>query len=180
MSSTQTSIQKESAVSEPDVSIHWDSEQRAYVLKTVTCLPKSRSEVFDFFSDAFQLERITPPWLNFRILTPAPIDIGKGCLIDYRIRLRGIPIRWQTEISEWEPNERFVDRQLRGPYLLWEHLHVFEHVPEGTRMTDEVRYRVPGGDVIHRLFVKNDLEKIFSYRKQAMLEIFSSDVRLSQ
>ncbi|MBL8816079.1 MAG: SRPBCC family protein [Planctomyces sp.] len=157
------------------MSIRWDSDQRAYVLKTVTCLPKSRNEVFHFFSDAFQLERITPPWLNFKILTPAPIEIGKGCLIDYRIRLRGIPIRWQTEISEWEPDVRFVDRQLRGPYQLWEHLHVFEDVPAGTLMTDEVRYRVPGGDLIHRLFVKNDLEKIFSFRQQAMLEIFCSD-----
>ncbi len=125
-----------------DVSIRWDAEERVYVLRTITCLPRPRAEVFEFFSDAFQLERITPPWLNFRILTPAPIDIREGCLIDYQIRLRGIPIRWRTEICEWHPNDRFMDRQLKGPYLLWEHLHTFEDIEGGTRMMDEVRYRV--------------------------------------
>lgn len=155
-----------------DVSIRWDAEERVFVLRTITCLPRPRAEVFEFFSDAFQLERITPPWLNFRILTPAPIDIREGCLIDYQIRLRGIPIRWRTEICEWHPNERFMDRQLKGPYLLWEHLHTFEDIDGGTRMMDEVRYRVPGGDLVHKLFVQKDLERIFSFRQQTMLDIF--------
>ena len=154
------------------VTIDWDPQEKLFVLRSSVVLEHSPDALFEFFSDAFQLEQITPPWLNFKIQTPAPIDIREGCLIDYSIRVRGIPIRWRTEISEWNPSFSFVDRQLRGPYLLWEHLHTFEQLPEGTLARDEVRYRVPGGRLINWLLVKNDLIRIFEFRRNRMLELF--------
>lgn len=143
------------------------------LLRSSVLLHRSREALFEFFSDAFQLETITPPWLNFRILTPPPIQICRGCLIDYSIRLRGIPIRWQTEISSWEPPFAFIDRQLRGPYQLWEHLHTFEETPEGTLARDEVHYRVFGGRLINWLLVEKDLRRIFEFRRTRLLELFS-------
>ncbi len=154
------------------VLVEWNADERVFILRSSVVLEHSREALFEFFSDAFQLEQITPPWLNFRILTPAPIHVRTGCLIDYRIRLRGIPIRWRTEISSWDPPYSFTDRQLKGPYLLWEHLHTFETVPEGTLAKDEVRYRVPGGRFVNWLLVQRDLEKIFTYRRDKMLELF--------
>ncbi|MEZ6132097.1 MAG: SRPBCC family protein [Planctomycetaceae bacterium] len=156
------------------VEILWNKQRRAYVLSSRVVLPVDRQTLFEFFGDAFQLEQITPPWLHFHVLTPAPIEIRPGTLIDYRLKLRGLPIRWRTEISSWNPPQSFTDRQLKGPYRLWEHLHRFEEVDGGTLVTDEVHYRVPGGRVIHRLFVKNDLLKIFRYRHQKMLELFET------
>ena len=154
------------------VQIEWNREEKAFILRSSVVLEHSRETLFEFFSDAFQLEQLTPPWLNFRILTPAPIQIRTGCLIDYTIRLRGIPIRWKTEISSWDPPFSFTDRQLKGPYLLWEHLHTFETVPEGTLASDEVRYRVLGGRLINWLMVQKDLERIFTYRRERMLQLF--------
>jgi len=154
------------------VTIDWNAQEKLFVLRSSVVLEHSPETLFEFFSDAFQLEQITPPWLNFKIRTPAPIDSRKGCLIDYSIRLRGIPIRWRTEISNWNPPFSFVDRQLKGPYLLWEHLHTFEQTPEGTLARDEVRYRVPGGRLINWLMVQNDLIRIFEFRRQRMLELF--------
>ena len=156
----------------PMVEFSRDAEDGAFVLKCSVVLPQPRARVFEFFADAFQLEQITPPWLNFRVLTKAPIGIQAGCLIDYRLKLHGIPIRWRTEISSWDPPTAFVDRQLKGPYLLWEHLHTFEETDGGTLCRDEVRYRVPGGWLIERLFVRPDLRRIFEYRHQKMLELF--------
>src|SRR5262245_47086768 len=95
-------------------------------LTTELWLPQSVEKVFEFFSDAANLEMLTPPWLRFRILTPAPITMEKGALIEYRIRWRWLPLRWWTEISRWEPPHRFVDQQIRGPYRLWIHEHTFE------------------------------------------------------
>lgn len=154
------------------VVIHWDPADRSFVLRSSVVLEHSRETLFEFFSDAFQLQKITPHWLNFEIQTPAPIAICQGCLLDYSIRLHGIPIRWRTEISSWDPPFSFTDRQLRGPYSLWEHLHTFESVPEGTLAVDEVRYRVFGGRLINRLFVEKDLVKIFTFRRMKMLELF--------
>lgn len=161
------------------VTIDWDPHDRKFILRSEAVLEHSPEALFEFFSDAFQLEQITPSWLNFRILTPAPIKIRTGTLIDYSIRLRGIPIRWRTEISEWNPPFSFVDRQLRGPYLLWEHHHTFEQAAEGTLARDEVHYRVPGGRLINWLLVKNDLIKIFEFRHQRMLELFPPHSRVS-
>lgn len=155
------------------VRIRRDPDAGCLLLESETVLPAPREEVFGFFSDAFQLERITPPWLKFRVLTPPPIEIRKGTLIDYRLRLNGIPIRWRTEISQWEPQQSFVDRQLKGPYLLWEHRHTFRDHESGTWMRDEVRYRVPGGRIVHRLFVRRRLLAIFEYRLRRMHSIFT-------
>ena len=148
---------------------------RAYTLTSTVTLPVARKTVFDFFSDALQLEQITPPWLNFRVLTPPPIVIQPGTLIDYKLKLRGFPLRWRTEISTWDPPCSFTDRQLNGPYDLWEHFHRFEEVDGGTLVSDQVNYRVIGGAIIHSLFVKNDLRKIFEYRRRRMIELFSAE-----
>ena len=99
-------------------------------------IERPREEVFAFFSDAFNLERITPAFLNFRILTPAPIEMAAGTLIDYSLSLHGIPMKWRTRIEEFTPNERFIDVQLKGPYRLWHHTHTFEDHPDGTLMRD--------------------------------------------
>lgn len=148
-------------------------QEGGFQLQTEQVLPAEISEVFDFFADARQLERITPPWLNFRITTPTPIEIRKGTLIDYRLRLRFIPIRWRTLISEWSPTSYFVDEQLRGPYRLWRHLHEFEPHDDGTLVRDTVHYRVAGGRLVERLFVRSDLRRIFEYRYTQLARIFS-------
>lgn len=143
-----------------------------YELATTAWLPRPVDEVFGFFGDASNLNLLTPPWLHFEILTPAPIPMHVGALIDYRIRLRGIPMTWRTRISQWEPGRRFVDEQVRGPYLEWIHSHSFEPVDGGTSMTDSVRYRVPGGAVVNALFVQRDVSRIFRYRLDALRGVF--------
>ena len=127
-----------------------------------------RAEVFPFFADAFNLEAITPPWLRFRILTPHPIEMGVGTLIDYRLRLHGIPVRWQTAITAWEPPSRFVDEQLVGPYRRWVHEHTFEDRGGATLVRDRVDYEVTGGALVERLFVQRDLERTFAFRRAAL------------
>ena len=149
-----------------------DQEGGIFQLSCEVLLEHPRSDVFAFFSDAFQLEQLTPPWLSFRIVTPAPIELRSGCLIDYRIRLHGLPIRWRTEISSWDAPHSFTDRQLRGPYRLWEHLHTFEEVEGGTLASDRVRYCVPGGRLMNWLFVERELRRIFVYRQERMQELF--------
>ncbi len=124
-------------------------------------------ETFAFFSDAGNLERLTPPWLNFRILTPRPIAMGVGTLIDYRIVLYGVPIPWRTRIDVWEPGVRFVDRQLSGPYLWWHHEHRFDAAEGGTRVTDHVEY-LPRMRWVSSGFVRRDVERIFAYRQEAL------------
>lgn len=129
-------------------------------------------EVFEFFARPENLERITPPWVGFRILTPGPIEMREGALIDYRIRLKGVPVRWRTEITAWEPPHRFVDVQLRGPYRRWVHTHTFREIDGGTGVEDRVEYAVPGGRLIERLFVRRDIERIFAYRERVLAERF--------
>ena len=134
-------------------------------------VPLGRPRVFSFFEDATNLERITPPFLGFRILSPLPIAMGQGTLIDYRIRLFGVPLRWRTRIDEYEPPFRFVDTQLEGPYRLWRHTHLFEEQGEGTLITDRVDYEVglgPLGALARELFVRRTLEAIFDYRRRAI------------
>lgn len=147
---------------------------REYTLHTELWLARPPAEVFPFFAEARNLEAITPPWLKFEVLTPAPIAMRPGMLIDYRIRVHGIPIRWRTEIAEWQPPHRFVDVQLRGPYHLWHHTHTFEESDGGTRCGDHVRYRPRGGALIHWLFVRRDLKRIFQYRQQRLNQLFGS------
>ena len=138
-------------------------------------LPRPRAEVFPYFGDAANLEAITPPWLSFRILTPLPLAMREGALLDYRLSLHGIPITWRTEITAWEPPHRFVDEQRRGPYRLWVHEHTFEDIsggPGGTLATDRVRYAVPFGRLANRLLVARDLRQIFDYRNRKIQEVF--------
>lgn len=134
-------------------------------------------EVFPFFADAGNLDRITPAWLHFRIETPLPIAMGAGTVIDYRLRYRGVPVRWRTEIEAWEPGQRFVDRALRSPYALWRHTHLFEPLGGGrTRMRDEVDYALPLGPlgrVAHAMFVRRDVERIFAHRRVAIEAVFA-------
>ncbi len=137
-----------------------------FSLTTQQWFPLPRAEVFAFFADAFQLEGITPPWLKFQVTTPPPIEMRAGCLINYRLKLRGIPIRWRTKITAWEPPFRFEDSQILGPYRLWQHEHLFEERDAGTLMTDRVRYDLFGGKLVHGLFVRPDLRRIFEYRQQ--------------
>lgn len=135
-------------------------------------LPRPVGEIFAFFADAGNLSALTPDWLDFEILTPRPIEMRRGTLIDYRLRLHGIPLRWRTEIQVWEPPHRFVDVQLRGPYRLWHHEHRFVEQEGGTLCVDEVRYRPIGGALVDRLFVRRDVTRIFDYRAQRMRELF--------
>jgi ligand-binding SRPBCC domain-containing protein len=144
-------------------------------LERETLIERPIETVFAFFSLAENLQRITPPDLSFEIKTPLPIEMAKGTLIDYRIRLMGVPMRWRTLISEWNPPYEFVDEQLKGPYLKWHHRHRFESVGDSTRMTDRVIYRVPGGPLeglVHRMFIAPQLEKIFNHRQQAIKSLF--------
>lgn len=127
-------------------------------------LPRPLDEVFAFFADAANLERITPPWLRFRILTPTPIRMRVGTLIDYGLTVHRIPVRWRSEITEWDPPHAFTDEQRRGPYRTWVHRHLFRAERGGTRVVDFVDYRVWGGRVFDRLFVRRDVERIFRYR----------------
>lgn len=142
-----------------------------FTFQTELWLPRPRTEVFHFFAEARNLETITPPWLKFEVLTPAPIELKSGTLIDYRIRVHGFPIRWRTEITEWQPPHHFVDVQLRGPYKLWHHTHTFEEHNGGTVCLDHVRYWPRGGALVNWLFVRRDVERIFQYRQQRMQEL---------
>lgn len=146
---------------------------KEFMFQTELWLRRPRDEVFGFFSEARNLETITPSWLQFEVLTPAPIEMRPGTLIDYRIRVHGIPFRWRTEIALWEPPHRFVDVQLRGPYKLWHHTHTFEERDDGTLCTDLVRYHPRGGALLNWLFVRRDVERIFRYRQQRMEELLS-------
>ena len=131
----------------------------------------SVEDSFAFFADAYNLEALTPPWLGFRILTPPPIPMQEGIIIEYVLTTHGLPVRWRTEIVEWEPGRRFVDRQVKGPFRLWEHTHAFEERPDGTLIRDTVLYRMPYGplgEIAHRVLVARDLERIFDYRRDAV------------
>ena len=143
-----------------------------FTLETELWVARPRDEVFPFFAEARNLETLTPPWLKFQVLTPVPIAMRAGTLIDYRITVHGLPIRWRTEIAEWDPPRRFVDVQLRGPYTLWHHTHTFEERNGGTLCADHVRYRPRGGALMNWLFVRRDVERIFQYRQQRMEELF--------
>jgi len=144
----------------------------AYRLSAEQWLPRPLDGVFPFFADAMNLQELTPEFLNFRVLTPPPIAMFPGTRIDYRIRLHGVPIRWQSEIAEWDPPHQFVDRQITGPYRLWHHRHTFSEQNGQTLVRDIVEYAVPGGAIVNRLFVRGDLLRIFEYRRKKMESIF--------
>lgn len=146
-----------------------------HILERTQIIKRPRQEVFDFFADALNLEQITPPELNFHIITAQPIEVKKGTLIDYTLKLRGIPLIWKTEITEWNPPHSFVDTALKSPYKQWIHLHSFAEGENGeTVMTDYVRYRLPFepfGDLAN-WYVKKELAYIFDYRYKVIEEIF--------
>ena len=129
-------------------------------------------QAFRFFASPENLNLLTPPWANFSILSPQPIEMAVGTIIEYRIRLRGVPVNWRSEITEWQPPFAFCDVQLRGPYRFWVHRHTFEEKPGGTLVTDHVDYGVLGGALVNRLFVAGELRRIFTYRKTRLHELF--------
>lgn len=135
-------------------------------------LPASPEELFSFFGDAMNLQALTPPWLNFEILTPGPIEMRGGTLLDYRLRWHSVPLLWRTRILIWEPPHRFVDEQIRGPYRQWIHEHTFEQQHGGTLTRDHVDYAVPLDFLIHRLVVRPDVEKIFAFRERQLINRF--------
>jgi ligand-binding SRPBCC domain-containing protein len=137
-------------------------------------LARPPTEIFSFFADARNLGNITPPWLHFEILTPGRIEMNVGTLIDYRIKLHGLTVRWRTKITVWEPPFRFVDEQIKGPYQRWIHEHRFEKSGEGTLCYDRVRYSVLGGWIVNRLFVARDVRQIFAFRTTKLTELFGS------
>lgn len=145
----------------------------AAALERSIWLSKEPRDVFPFFADAANLQLLTPPWLHFEILTPLPIRMEESTEIEYRLRLRGLPFEWRSQITEWRPPKRFVDVQRRGPYRRWEHEHVFEPRDGGTLMRDRVCYVAPGGAVVDRLFVRPELKRIFDYREEQMLRRFN-------
>ena len=146
-----------------------------HLVKREQRLPRPPAEVFPFFADALNLERITPEWLHFKVLSRSPGEIGAGTLISYRLRLHGVPVRWLTRIEQWHPDRRFADIQLRGPYRFWHHVHAFEPDGDGTLMRDTVRFAMragPVGELALRAFVRRDLERIFDHRSERVAAIF--------
>lgn len=150
---------------------------RIHDFKCELWLPLPPAQLFPFFADAGNLDAITPPWLHFRIVTPPPIIMHEGTLIDYRLRVRGLPLRWRTRINVWQPPHRFVDEQLRGPYRQWIHEHTFEPRGDGTLARDHVRYAVPFDRLVHRWLVRPDIEEIFRHRSRALRMLFSTPRR---
>lgn len=150
---------------------------KTYILECEQIIPLSRSKTFAFFSDAMNLERITPPLLRFRVITPSSVEMKTGTLLEYKLKLFGIPFRWLTLIEHWSPEESFVDTQLTGPYALWHHTHTFEEVAsDKTLMRDRVLYRLPYGifgRLAHALFVKRTLKSIFDYRAETVAKLLT-------
>ncbi len=141
-----------------------------HLLRAETHLPMPRDEVFPFFAAAENLQVITPPELSFRIVTPLPVEMREGTLIDYRLRLFGLPFAWRTRITGWDPPRTFTDEQIRGPYTLWVHTHTFTDLAGATRMEDRVRFRLPFGPLgVPALpLVRAQLTRIFRYRARAL------------
>jgi hypothetical protein len=142
---------------------------RTFSLRATQLVARDLDSTFAFFADAANLQRLTPPWLDFAITSPQPITMRAGARIDYKLSLHGIPIRWQSAITIWDPPRRFVDEQIRGPYSLWRHEHRFMPMSDGTLVEDHVEYRVPGGHLVNT-FVRRDLSRIFRYRQTALCD----------
>lgn len=148
---------------------------RQQVFEIEQFIPKKPDEVFPFFSDAKNLEKITPPWLHFKILDQSTPQIKEGTIFNYQLRVRGFPVKWRSRIEDWQVNKQFVDTQLRGPYKLWHHTHLFEEIPGGTKMLDRVIYELPLGligDIFGGRLVRKDVKTIFDYRFKIIREIF--------
>jgi hypothetical protein len=146
---------------------------RIFRLDAEQWLPRPLGEVFAFFAAPQNLEAITPPWLHFEIRTQGRIEMRRGAVIDYRLRLHGIPVSWRSGIEAWDPLRSFVDVQVRGPYRLWRHQHTFEERDGRTLVCDHVAYAVPGGWLVQKFLVARELERIFEFRRRKLEEIFS-------
>jgi ligand-binding SRPBCC domain-containing protein len=145
-----------------------------YLLEREQWLPKPIGEVFAFFSRPENLQQITPRWLDFRMVE-TPKELKPGSLIRYRLRWHGVPVRWTTKITEWNPPHGFVDRELKGPYALWNHEHLFTEKDGGTTMRDRVSYALPlawAGRIAHWALVRSDVESIFDFREEMMARLF--------
>ena len=145
---------------------------KTFTLDSSIWLPRAIDEVFAFFADAHNLEKLTPPWMHFRTVTPDPIVLAVGTRFEHRLRVKGVPVRWESEITAWNPPRRFVDEQRRGPYRFWIHEHSFAERDGGTDVSDHVEYGVPGGAAINSLLVAPDLRKVFGYRRKMLLARF--------
>jgi ligand-binding SRPBCC domain-containing protein len=144
---------------------------RTHALDLEQRIARPLTDVFAFFSQARNLERITPPWLRFNLVGEGPGQLSEGSLIDYRLRVHGVPLRWTSLIEVWEPGTAFVDRQLRGPYRLWRHRHEFVATGRDTIVRDHVRYALPLGgigELAHMLLIRRDLERIFAFRRRSV------------
>lgn len=141
-------------------------------LDTAHWLPRQPGEIFDFYADACNLERLTPPWLRFHVVTPPPIIMRAGAEIEYRLRLKGVPLSWRSRITAWDPPHSFTDEQVKGPYLRWAHRHTFTPRDGGTLVRDQVEYAMLGWWLADRLLVRRDLRRIFAYRQERLTEIF--------
>jgi ligand-binding SRPBCC domain-containing protein len=149
---------------------------KPHIYQQVKYINRPIYEVFDFFSKAENLNKLTPPILDFKILTPMPIKMGTGTLIDYKIKLNGISFFWKTKITAWENNKRFEDTQIKGPYKIWIHEHLFEEIGGQVKMTDTVQYQSPGWilePLINKLYIRRKVEEIFSFRNQELDKLFS-------
>ncbi len=149
---------------------------RVHVLERSQRVELPRERVFEFFSDARNLQKLTPAWMSFVVVTEGEIEMRPGALIDYRLKVHGLPMRWRTRIEEWEPPLRFVDVQLRGPYAMWEHTHTFDSDgDDAVVIGDHVRYRLPLGplgEIAHAVLVERDIKRIFDYRELAVTRAF--------
>ena len=155
---------------------HGTTQNGNQFLETATMLPLPVDQVFLFFANVENLERITPPELAFQVLSPTPVVISQGTIIDFRLRLFGVPFSWRTQIVQWQPNEQFIDEQVRGPYRSWRHLHTFVQREEGTEMTDRVEYRLPlqlAGYLALPL-VRRQLDRIFRYRATTIRRLLAA------
>jgi ligand-binding SRPBCC domain-containing protein len=152
--------------------------QRVHRLERSQRIPRGRDEVFAFFADASNLEVITPPFLHFRILSPQPIEMRRGARIDYALSFGGVPLKWRTHVTEWEPGVCFVDEQEAGPYRFWRHTHHFEDRGSATMMRDVVEYAEPLGALgrlAHVLFIERALDRIFDFRRDAIERRFGPE-----
>lgn len=151
-----------------DARISIQRQGRYWLLECEQTVTTPLEDLFPFFADAYNLQELTPDLLKFEVLTPKPINMKPGALIDYRLRVRGLPIKWRTEIEVWDPPHRFVDQQLKGPYERWHHTHTFTPTSDGgTLCKDRVEYRPAGGPLaplVNKFFVQRDVVNIFKYR----------------